>query len=99
MQNVLSNREKLEERLFVFPNSALKHDKVKINYAQFLKNTQDVGCCKAIKVIGGRIDLHKINSIIDDTTFISDTHKFFLKTMIKERKENIIDKALLRFQA
>ena len=94
MQHVLSNREKIEERLFVFPASALKQDGVKINYAQFLMNTADESCRKAIRTIGSRIDLQKINAIIDGTPFISDIHKLFLKTMTKERKEQIIDRAL-----
>jgi hypothetical protein len=93
MQAVLNDRTQIEERLFVFPNSALKQNGVKINYGQFLMNTEYEGCLKVIKTIGGRIDLQKINSIIENTPYISDTHKLFLETMIKERKEQIIDRA------
>jgi hypothetical protein len=38
--------------------------------------------------------MDKIDAIIEDTPYISDIHKTFLKTMIKERKEQIIDKAV-----
>lgn len=96
MRQVLNSRESIDERLYVFPNSALKQNGVKINYAQFLMKTEYEGCLKAIKTIGGRIDLHKINTIIEDTPYISATHKLFFKTMIKERKEHIIDRALQR---
>jgi hypothetical protein len=99
MPGILRSREKIEERLFVFPNSALKQDGVKINYAQFLMKTEDEGCLKALGVIGKRIDLQKINSIIKQTPYISDTHKLFLTTMLKERKEGIIDRALERAYA
>lgn len=37
-----------------------------------------------------------MNSVIEDTPYISDLYKLFLKTMIQERKEKIIDKALER---
>jgi len=68
----------------------LKQNGVKINYAQFLLNTQEKKCRKAVKHISGKIDLNKINSIIEETPFISDIHKVFLKFMIKERKEKIV---------
>lgn len=35
-----------------------------------------------------------INKIIDEAPYISDIHKKFIKTIIKERKEKILDKAL-----
>lgn len=96
MQMVLNSKEKMEERLFVFPNSALKQDGVKINYAQFLMKTDIDGCLRALKAIGSKIDLSKIDAVIESTPYISNIHKTFLKTMIKERKEQIIDRALER---
>jgi len=97
MMLVLSSRDNIEDRLFAFPNSALQQDGVKINYARFLMDAKYESCRKAISVIGNRIDLVKINSIIESTPYITDTHKLFLKTMIRERKEHIIDKALAQF--
>lgn len=96
MKHVLENRDEIEQRLFVFPNSALQLDGKKINYAQFLMTTENEGCLDALKFIGSRIDLAIINSVIENTPYISDLHKSFLKTMIQERKEKIIDKALER---
>jgi len=94
MQLVLTNRKEVEKRLFEFPNSILEHNGVKINYAQFLMNMEYAGCQEAIMAIGRNIDLEQIDAIIEDTPYISGIHKSFLKTMIKERKEQIIDKAL-----
>lgn len=96
MRYVLEHSEEIEQRLFVFPTSSLQQDGKKINYVQFLATTENEECLKALKVVGSRIDLSKINSIIEDTPYISDMYKLFLKTMIKERKENIIDRALER---
>ena len=96
MKHVLNNAKEIEERLFVFPNSALQQAGKKINYAQFLSTTENMECLKALMVIGDRIDLAKIYSIIDNTPYISEMHKLFYKTMIKERKEKIIDRALER---
>lgn len=93
MQAVLSNREEIEDRLFAFPNSALKQDGVKINYARFLMTTGNTGCIKALNVIREKIDMDRINTIIDETPYISQDHKTFLKTMLRERKEHIIGTA------
>jgi hypothetical protein len=94
MCSVIESRENIDERIYVFPNSVIKLDGVKINYAQFLMKTEDMGCLTALNTIGQRIDLDEINSIIDDTPYITETHKTFLKTMINERKTHIIDAAL-----
>lgn len=87
MEFVLSEQKEIDERIYVFPNSALRNDGRKINYAKFLLETENKGCLDSLKKIGSRIDLNKINGIIDKTPFISKLHQDFLKVMIKERKE------------
>lgn len=99
MKYVLENRDEIEQRLFVFPNSALQLEGKKINYAEFLMTTENEGCIAALKAIGSRINLDTINAVIEDTPYISELYKLFLKTMIQERKEKIIDKALERIHS
>lgn len=94
MKHILKNREEIEKRVFVFPTSAIKNGDVKINYANFLLTTNNTDCLKALKIIGSRINMQKINTIINNTPYISDTYKEFLTVMISERKTNIIDPAL-----
>jgi len=94
MSHVMENEKEIEERIYVYPTSAIQQDKKKLNYAQFLATTKNEECHAALKRIGGRIDLSKINAVVDNTPFISETHRQFLKMMIKERKEKIIDNAL-----
>ena len=96
MSYVMASEKEIEERIYVYPTSAIQQNKKKLNYAQFLATTKNKECRTALKRIGGRIDLSKINAVIDDTPFISETHRQFLKMMIKERKEKIIDNALER---
>lgn len=45
----------------------------------------------------GKINLDKINEIIDETPYIAEVHKLFIKTIIKERKEKILDEPHLIF--
>lgn len=94
MSYVMNKSSEIEERIFMFPTSAIKYNDKKINYYQFLMETKETECLNALKYIGERIDLNKINSIILDTPYISDIHKNFLKVFVKERKEQIIDAAL-----
>lgn len=96
MEYVLSNPKEIDERIYVFPNSALKENDRKINYFQFLLETESTECLRALKRIGSRINLDSIDRIIDDTPYISGLHRDFLKTMIRQRKEKIIDRAMER---
>lgn len=93
---VLTVPEEMENRIFSYPSSAIKQQGIKINYAKFLMATKNRDCLQALHHIGGKIDLAKINAIVDNTPFISATYKDFYKIMLKERKEKIIDRALIR---
>ena len=48
-------------------------------------------CNKALKRILPKIDMEKIYNIVEETPFVSDLQKEFYKTMLRERKERILD--------
>ena len=96
MEYVLQDKKEIEKRIFVFPTSAIKVDEMKLNYFDFLNTTDNINCLKSLKDISNKIDMNKINSIIEGTPYISEIHKRFLKTMVRQRKEQIIDKSLER---
>lgn len=95
-KKVLTNKEELEKRVYVFPNSAIKIENIKINPYSFLLQTDNQDCLKSLKKITEKINLKKINEIIDYTPIITDIHKDFLKTIIKARKELILENALIK---
>ena len=72
--------------------SVYKLDGKKIFYNEIFKNPPD-DLKKAILRIVPRIDMNKINKIIDDTKGLLPLEKEFLKSSIKLRKEEILDKA------
>ena len=72
----------------------IKYQNVKINPYHFLLNTDNLDCIKALQTITSRIDLIRIKEIIENTPYISDLHKEFLFTMVKERKNKILDVAV-----
>lgn len=98
-KNVMNNKEEIEKRIYVFPNSAIRENGVKINPFNFLKTTTDSDCIEALRRITQRINIKKINEIVDNTPYISNNHKNFLKTMIKSRKTLILEEILrIKFQ-
>lgn len=91
---IMNDKTMIEHRIYSFPKSALRNHKTNINYYTFLTTTDNQDCLKALKKIFGRINENKINNIIDNTPYITDTHKKFLKFMLHERYEKILFKAL-----
>lgn len=94
MKNILESKDELENRIYVFPNSIIKEDNVKINYYNFLTTTKDLTCLKSLLKIYNRIDSTKIKNIIKNTPYINDIHKIFLEKIINLRKEKILQKAI-----
>jgi hypothetical protein len=94
MKSVLNNPEELEVRVFERPLSGIKIDGKKIQYFKFIASLENEDCNRALKRIVPRIDMKKINTLIDETPFITELQKDFYKTILKERKERILDYSL-----
>lgn len=73
-------------------NSVYRYHGKKIFYLEIFKNPP-LDLKEAIKRIVPKINIEKINSIIDNTPSITELDKNFFKEAIKIRKELIIDKA------
>lgn len=93
MQNVLNNEQELKSRVYSIPTSAIKQNGKRINYFDFISSLQNEDCNKALRRIYPRIDLDKINNLIDNTPFINELQKKFYKLMLKKRYELILTPA------
>lgn len=91
MRRTLDDPAEREIRIFERPLSGIKMNGQKIQYFKFISSLQNKDCNKALKRILPQIDMEKINKMIDDTPFITDLQKDFYKTMLRERKERILD--------
>lgn len=98
MQAVLDDPAERDVRIFQMPLSGIKQDGQKINYYDFIYAGKNPGCNAALKRILPKIDIERINQLIDDTPYISDLQKRFYKTMLAERREKILVRALERIQ-
>ena len=91
MRKTLDDTAELEIRIFERPFSGIKINGQKIQYFKFISSLENKDCNKALKRILPRIDLNKVDKIVDKTPFISDLQRKFYKTLLRERKERILD--------
>lgn len=99
MVEVMANPEKVSERLFVLPNSAIKENGKKINYMDFLTSTKNRDCLLALQRIVPRIKMTNIHAIIDATPSLTMTEKTFYKFMLQQRLEKILQPTFQRAQS
>lgn len=97
LQKVLADPNEIIQRVFVFPNSAIKINNKKLNYFDYISSLSNPDCTKALLRIAPRIDLSKVAQIIDDTPLITDMQKKFYKVILSARKERIIDFSKQKF--
>ena len=94
MRATLASQEERDIRTFKIPTSGIKQNGQKINYFDFISSLEFPDCNEALKRMLPRIDMAKINVLIDQTPYITDLQKEFYKTILRERKEKILDKSL-----
>lgn len=92
--NILNDDKEILKRIYVFPNAALLINNIKANYYDILTSGYDTNCSDAIKRIVPRIDMERINLIIDETPIVSKLRKNFYKIMLNARKKLLLDKSL-----
>lgn len=94
MEQVLSNQSQLDKRIYDIPLSAINMDGKKIRYFDFISSLQYSDCNEALKRIIPRINIKKIEAIIEKTPFANNLQKCFYLTMLIERKARILDFSL-----
>ena len=89
MKMVIENEEEINKRVYKFPTSQIQlHDK-KSSYFEVISSLEFEECNKALIKIYKRINMDKINALIDSLN-TTDMHKTFYKTMLNARYEKII---------
>lgn len=91
MKAALENKDEQNLRIFSIPLSGIKEDNKKINYFDFISSLKNSDCNAALKRMTPKINIERINGIIDDTPHIEALQKKFYKTMVAQRKERILD--------
>ena len=87
---VLASQKEIDKRIYQFPTSHIKVKNKKSSYFEVISSLQFEACNEALKRIVPRIDLERINRIIDEIEEISELRKQFYKTMLQQRYEKIL---------
>lgn len=92
MMKFLQDEKAIEYRTYAIPRSALKIDGVKINPYEFLRQTSNKDCLNSLEKITPKIqkEIPNIHKMIENTPYISDTHKKFIMTILQNRYEKIL---------
>lgn len=91
MKKTLADPAERDLRIFEIPLSGIKVNGQKIRYFDFISSLENEGCNQALKRILPRVDMEKIRRIVDEIPILSELQKSFYKTILKERKERILD--------
>ena len=91
MRNILGNCQQRDLRTFAPPLSRIKINGQQINYFDFISSLRNADCNEALNRILPRIDMGEIARIVDGTPLISDLQKQFYRTVLRTRKERILD--------
>lgn len=91
IQTVLNDENEIDQRIYVFPTSAVLEDGKKIGYFDFISSLKNEDCNRALARIADRIDMNQIDRLVEETPGITELQKDFYKVMLSERKEKILD--------
>lgn len=91
MEQILTDRTQMEKCIFDVPCSAIMVNGKKIRYYDFISSLQYDGCNQALQRILPRINMEKIEEIIENTPLISELQKRFYVMLLQERKTQILD--------
>ena len=92
MQEVLEN-EGLFRDCIKNASSAVKYKGSKIKYYDFITKLENEDCTEALIRIFPKIDINKIEEVIDNIPCITEIRKRFYKLVIKDKYEEILKPA------
>lgn len=90
IEAVLRDQSEMDQRIYKFPTSQVKYREKKSSYYEIISSLGFEECNKALIRITERIDMDRINRLIESVDSISVIRKVFYKTMLKQRFEKIL---------
>lgn len=89
MARMLADEDELNARIYTFPGSMLKVGGRKINYRDFIAARTEPGLVEALERLLPRIRDLDVAGLIDETPYLSDLQRTFLKTYLAARRDRI----------
>jgi len=91
MEAVLNDESEINRRIHEYPTSAIMDGGAKISYPRFIASLQNEDCNQALERISARIDMARIETLIQQTPGLLPIQRDFYGIMIRARKEQILD--------
>lgn len=99
MEKILADKDEINQRIFVFPNSAIKENNRKLNYFEYISSGKNKDCTKALQRIFPKIKMRRIEQIIKAMPIVSDVQKKFYRVMLEERYHKILEFSLKKLHS
>lgn len=93
MELIINNKTELNNRVYNRPTSTITENNKRINYYEFISSLKNQDCNEALERMVNKIDMTKINQVIDSMPIISDVRKNFYKILLNERYQIILKKS------
>ena len=90
MAKVLDSQDEIDNRIFVFPTSAVKQNNKKINYFDFISSNVNQDCTEVLYRIYPAINSKEVHKFIMECDFLSEIQKEFYTTMLEQRLTKIL---------
>lgn len=90
MEKIMSSEELTNERIYKFPTSQVQLNGKKSSYYEVISSLLFKECNDAVIKVCQKYSRQKIEELIDETPFLTDTHKAFYKYIIAQRYEKIL---------
>lgn len=90
MREIIESDEETDKRVFKFPTSQVKLNGKKSSYFEVINSLQFEECNDALRYIMSKLDMEKIENLIDETPLITEMQKRFYKHMLSARYNKIL---------
>ena len=90
IKRIMESEELTNERIYKFPTSQVQLNGQKSSYFEVINSLRFKECNEAVIKICKKYSQEKIDELIDETPFLTDTHKEFYKYIIRQRFEKIL---------
>lgn len=90
MQEIMESEEETNKRVFKFPTSQVKLNGKKSSYYEVINSLQFEECNAALRYVMSKLDIEKIEQLIDETPLITEIQKEFYKHMLIARYNKIL---------
>lgn len=90
MRIIINDENEINRRVYSFPTSQIKLNYEKSSYFDVISSLKFKEVNLALDRIVPKINLEKINDLIDSISSLSEIHKLFYKVMLRNRFEKIL---------